>query len=282
MNIRQVTQFNRVVDIEALANYLLSRRNMDGGFCFYGLNESSLNDTFYAVLILDIINRLPQDEKTVEYIASFRMRERGFTSIYSTWVALKSLKILGESRLNGMNDLVIKLYKSHRIHKRVYIESSSIFESSYYLADMLSMVGRHYDCGQIADVVLKYRLKDGNFGTIEPTMASTFYALYIIYLAGRPMDEYKDAAKFLNACAVGSGGFSKKPDAGLAFMDETYYAVLSLRLLGLRPALEKKTAGFISGCQNENGGFRRALASGISGFDTSYYAMEALRALLNV
>jgi hypothetical protein len=181
-----------------------------------------------------------------------------------------------------MNDLVIKLYKSHRIHERVYIESSSIFESSYYLADMLSMIGRHGDCGQIADVVLKYRLKDGNFGTIEPTMASTFYALSILHIAGRPMNDYKDAAKFLNACAVESGGFSKKPDAGLAFMDETYYAVLSSQLLDLRLTLEKRTIDFISGCQNENGGFRRALASGISGFDTSYYAMEALRALLNV
>jgi hypothetical protein len=282
MNIRQVTQFNRVVDIEALSNYLLSRRNMDGGFCFYGLDESSLNDTFYAVLILDIINKLPEDKKTVEYIASFQMKKLGFTSIYSAWMALKSLKILNESRLNGLDNLVIKLYKSHRIHERVYVESASVFESSYYLADMLSMIGRHGDCGSIADAVLKYRLKDSNFGTIEPTMASTFYALSILHLAGRPMDEYKDAAKFLNACAVGSGGFSKKPDMGLAFMDEIYYAVLSLRLLGLRPALEKKTADFISGCQNENGGFRRALASGISGFDTSYYAMEALRALLNV
>ena len=282
MKNEKVAQLDKAVDTEALADYLLSRRNADGGFCFYSLDESSLNDTFYAVLILNSIGRLPEDEKTLEFIESFQMKEGGLTSIYGTWMVLKSMRVLDPGRLNGPEDFVVKWYKSYKIREHVYIESASIFESAYYLADMLTMIGRHEDCGHVADAVLKYRLEDGSFGPIEPEIDATFHALSILSLASRPMDQYKDAAKFINACAVDTGGFSKKPVTGLAFMDETYYAVLSLRILGLRPVREKETIRFVSQCQNGNGGFRRTLASGISGFDTSYYAIGSLQALLNV
>ncbi len=79
-----------------------------------------------------------------------------------------------------------------------------------------------------------------------------------------------------------SGGFTKKPVTGLAFMDETYYGLQIFRLLGQRPPYVKEMLQFVAGCQNENGGFRRALASGIAGFETSYYALESLKVLLNV
>lgn len=278
----QIAPLNKVIDMEALADYLLSRRNPDGGFCFYGLDESSLNDTFHAVQILDMIDRLPEDQKTVEYVRSFQTKERGFSSIYGILIALKALKTMDASPTIDSEKQLLKLCRSHRIHDEVYIESASIFESSYYLADMLAMVGLSSECKRIADTVVEYRLKDGNFGRIEPTLASTYYALAIFAMAGRSLDEYKDAMSFVNACAVSSGGFSKKPGTGLAFMDETYYAVMALQLLNKRPTFEKETIDFVSRCQNENGGFRRALASGISGFETSYYAIESLHALLNV
>ncbi|HEY3421952.1 MAG TPA: hypothetical protein VGK13_02255 [Methanocellaceae archaeon] len=66
MMVPQIAPLNKVIDIEALADYLLSRRNPDGGFWFYSLDETCLNDTFYAVLILDMIDRLPDAQKTVE------------------------------------------------------------------------------------------------------------------------------------------------------------------------------------------------------------------------
>lgn len=275
-------QYGRYINAEALASYLLKRRNPDGGFCFYGLDESSLNDTFYAVMILDLLGRLPTDGMTVEYVRSFQNDDGGFISVYSAWCTLKALEALGSSPLLDPGGYLLQRFRSHRIRDEVYIESLSIFESSFYLADMLAMTGRRELCRDIAGGVLMYGREDGSFGPPGgSSLMSTYFALAILGLAGIAPPDGEKVANYVRSRAVKSGGFSKRPETGLAFMDETYYAVKILEMLGERPYNTRETIGFIASCQNENGGFRRARASGISGFDTSYYALESLRVLMS-
>ncbi|WP_143767012.1 prenyltransferase/squalene oxidase repeat-containing protein [Methanocella conradii] len=277
------SSYDRYINVEALASYILKRRNPDGGFCFYGLDESSLNDAFYAVMVLDLLGRLPTDDRTVEYVRSFQNDDGGFISVYSAWCTLKALKALGASPRHDPGEYLLQRFRSHRIRDDVYIESLSIFESSFYLADMLAMTGRRELCKDIAGDVLRYERGDGSFG--QPggsSLMSTYFALAILGLAGTAPADGEKVANYVRARAVKSGGFSKRPETGLAFMDETYYAVKILEALGEKPDNIRETIGFIAACQNENGGFRRARASGISGFDTSYYAVESLRALINV
>ncbi len=268
------------IDARSLADYLLKRRNPDGGFCHYSLDESNLNDTAYAILILDMLGRLPQDDRTVEYVRSIQRADGSYNSPYSAWCALKALKIMGSEPKYGLEEYVRQLLRKHTIPEEVYIERLSIFESSFYLAGILELIGRPGLCDDIAAAVLEYRMPGGSFGRSDPGIISTYHALSILRSAGMPMSEFGDSADFIAARAVVSGGFTKKPLAGLAFMDETYYALMTLEMLGKRPDHIRETIGFVVDCQNENGGFRRARASGISGFNTSYYAVESLRALI--
>jgi len=274
--------YRRYINAEALAEYLLRRRNPDGGFCFYGLDESNLKDTFYAVLILDRLGGLPSDGNTIEFVRSFQGPRGDFYSVDTAWCALKSLGVLKAEPRQDPAGFVLGRLRERRILKDVYVERLSIFESSYYLAEMLALTGHRELCEGIAADVLRYRKADGSFGYDNPSLISTYHALSILKAAGKPMDEFALAADYVGSCAVASGGFTKKPGTGLAFMDETYYGVMALDVLGKRPERPGETVGFIADCQNENGGFRRARASGISGFDTSYYAVESLRALLNI
>lgn len=143
--------YDRYINVDALASYLLKRRNPDGGFCFYGLDESSLNDTFYAVMVLDLLGQLPTDDRTVEYVRSFQSDDGGFISVYSAWCTLMALKALGASPRHDTGDYLLQRFRSHRIRDDVYIESLSIFESSFYLPDILAMTGRQELYKDIAD-----------------------------------------------------------------------------------------------------------------------------------
>jgi hypothetical protein len=263
-----------------LADYLLRRRNPDGGFCYYSLDESNLNDTSYAVLILDLLGGLPQDKKTIDYIRAFQSEDGSFFSPFSAWCVLTTLKVMNVEPEFNPGGYALHLLRERGIRDNVYIERLSIFESSYYLASILTLVGRPELCGIIAKNVLEYRLPDGTFGRGDSSIISTYHALSVLKMAGKPMGNFTDTASYVLSCAVESGGFTKKPLTGLAFMDETYFAVMTLDLLGKRPEHLRETIGFISDCQNDNGGFRRARASGISGFETSYYAVESLRTLI--
>jgi hypothetical protein len=274
--------YGRYINSEALAAYLLRRRNPDGGFCFYSLDESNLKDTFYAVLILDRLGRLPSDDKTIKFIRSFQDPHGGFYSVDTALCALKALSVLEAEPARDAGEYATGQLKERRILKDVYIERLSIFETSYYIAEMLVLTGHRKLCENIADDVLRYRKADGSFGGDDPSLISTYHALSILEAADKPMGEFAATADYINARAVQSGGFTKKPTTGLAFMDETCYGVMALELLGKKPEYLRETIDFIADCQNENGGFRRARASGISGFDTSYYALESLRALLNI
>ena len=156
----------------------------------------------------------------------------------------------------------------------------SIFETSYYLCDSLSIVGQWEQSKAIADKIGKYRLPDGSYGEDSSNLASTYFALAVLALAGASKEKRLEAYRYVTSRAVGSGGFTMAPGAGLAFMDETYYSIMTLELLGEKPENTAETIGFIADCQNENGGFRRARASGISTFETSYYAVESLGSLM--
>ncbi len=277
-----VSVYGRYINVESLAEYLLRRRNPDGGFCFYSLDESNLKDTFYAVLILDRLGRLPSDGNTIEFIRSFQDAKGGFYSVDTAWCALKALAVLKAKPRQSTEKYVLGQLRGFRIRTHVYIERLSIFESPYYLAELLALIGRPELCEGIAEDVLGYRKADGSFGGDDPSLASTYHALSILKAAGKPTDEFASAADFVGSCAVESGGLTKRPGTGLAFMDETYYGIMALETLSKKPEHVRETIDFIADCQNENGGFRRARASGISGFDTSYYALESLRALLNI
>jgi hypothetical protein len=261
------------IDVEALAGYITRRRNPDGGYCFYGLDESSLNDTFYAVLILEALGRLPEDGRTPDYVRSFQREDGGFLSVYSAWCALKALKALESRPAADPEKYILSLAEGRVVKDSVYIESLSRFETAFYIAELLSMAGHRELVGNITYEVMLRPDK-------EPSIIATYYEVGIKSLAGSRIDG--KFAPFILSCAVPSGGFSKKPGTGLAFMDETYFGVESLALLGMAPPNRSETIDFISECQNENGGFRRALASGISAFYASYYALESLRALLKI
>ena len=275
-------QIGACIDVEALAGYFQNRQNPDGGFCFYSLDESNLNDTCYAVLSLQAIGRKPDNRRVADYLRSYQFADGRFHGVYAAWFVMAALAALDEHCEVDPSGYVLELCKKHRIHETGYIEAQSIFEQTFYLADVLQMLGLEQECRTLGEKLIPYIKEDGSIGAADPGLASTCFGLAILQRAGIPYDDAEKTAGWAREYALTGGGFTKKPLTGLAFMDETYYGLQIFRLLGERPPHEKEMLRFVGGCQNENGGFRRALASGISGFETSYYALESLKVLINV
>jgi hypothetical protein len=275
-------QFGAYIDVEALARYFQSRQNPDGGFCFHSLDESNPNDTCYAVLSLQAIGRKPGNLRVADYLRSYQSVDGSFRGVYAAWFVVAALAALDEHCAVDPSGYVRELCKKHRIHETGYIESQSIFEQTFYLADVLHMLGLEQECQTPGENLAPYIKPDGSIGAADPGLASTCFGLAILQRADISYDNVEKTAEWACEYALSSGGFTKKPVTGLAFMDETYYGLQIFRLLVRQPPYVKEMLRFVAGCQNENGGFRRALASGIAGFETSYYALESLKVLLNV
>ncbi len=275
-------QIGALIDANALARYFQTRQNPDGGFCYYSLDESGLSDTCYAVLCLRAIRRNPENDRVADYLRSRQLANGGFRNIYAAWFTLAGLAALGEHVDRDPLEYVLAMCKKHQVHEKGYIEAESSFESTFYLADTLCMLGLKSECKALSEKLTPYIKEDGSIGAVNPGLASTYFGLAVLQRAGIPYDNAEKTTRWACELALHDGGFSKKPLTRLAFMDETYYGLQIFRLLGARPPFVDGMARFVTGCQNDNGGFRRALASGISGFETSYYALESLKVVINI
>ena len=218
-----------------------------------------------------------------DYLRGYQNRDGSFQSVYAAWLVLSALAALGESVDKDTSGYAVSLYRKHRIHETGYIETQSLFEPTYYLADVLHMLDCKQECGALGEKIAPYIKEDGSIGATDPGLASTYYGLAILQRAGIPCNDAEKTAGWACKYALPGGGFTKKPVTGLAFMDETYY----------RPA-DFQAAGRTSSVRRRDDTFRRPLpererrlpqGAGVrhlDGFETSYFALESLRALLNI
>jgi len=91
------SKLEKYVDINAVLRYLEGRRHEDGGYCFVSLlNETNVNDTYYAVKIYDLLDiEIPEKEKTVEFLYNSLKPQQAVVAIA---MAIEGLAILGAKR----------------------------------------------------------------------------------------------------------------------------------------------------------------------------------------
>jgi len=58
------------VNLRGVLKYIEERRHEDGGYCFVSLlNETNINDTYYAVKIYDLLGmEVSEKEKTIRFL----------------------------------------------------------------------------------------------------------------------------------------------------------------------------------------------------------------------
>ncbi len=275
----------RYVNVEGILDYIEGRRHDDGGYCFVSvLDDTNVNDTYYAVKIHDLLGlEVPNREKTVEFLEK---AIRPQIAVVAIAMALEGLAILGARDVAGEHtDIVFTKYNPLEGEFAVGLGGSEEFgtatplEATYWVVKAFRSIGYEFSREEkeaIREFVMRFR-KGSGYGVKQATTTMTYQALYTLRALGyRP----PKSPHFRNCELCLGGGFTEVPYSLPPYLEPTFYATRGLELQGERPSCPKRHVRFIRQLQNSNGGFRRSLELGISNFQNTYRALAVVDSMV--
>ncbi|ASJ13943.1 prenyltransferase/squalene oxidase repeat-containing protein [Thermococcus radiotolerans] len=275
-------EIGRFINADSLIRYIEERRHEDGGYCFVSvLNDTNVNDTYYAVKIHDLLGlEIPEREKTIEFLEKAVQPQ---TAVVAIAMVLEGLALLEARDLaREKSDIVFTKYNPLEDKFAVGLGGSEEFgtatplEATYWVVKAFKAIGYEFSTDEkesIRAFVMKFRNGNG-YGVKSPTTTMTYQALYTLRTLGyRP----PRSPHFENCELCGDwGGFTEVPYSLPPYLEPTFYAARGLELQGEAPSCPRRHVWFIRQLQNPNGGFRRSLELGISNFQNTYRALAVL------
>ncbi|WP_148882209.1 prenyltransferase/squalene oxidase repeat-containing protein [Thermococcus aciditolerans] len=271
----------RFINADSLIRYIEERRHGDGGYCFVSvLNDTNVNDTYYAVKIYNLLGlEIPEKETTIEFLERAIQPQ---TAVVAIAMALEGLAILGAEDVAMEHlDIVFTKYNPSEGKFAVGLGGSEEFgtatplEATYWVVKAFKAIGYEFSADEkdaIRAFVMKFRNGNG-YGVKGPTTTMTYQAIYTLYSLGyRP----PKSPHFRNCELCPAGGFTEVPYSLPPYLEPTFYAARGLELQGERPNCPTRHITFIRALQNPNGGFRRSLELGISNFQNTYRALAVM------
>jgi len=261
--------------VKSIANYVVNRQNIDGGYTFCQGTESNAQDTYYGLAILDFLKfPFPNVERTIKWLRDFVPDTH-----YSHYYVAKSLKYCGEKPHRSLEHFLLSLPipKGEFGTVDVYVEVASEFQFISMITELASMVGVEIDREKTTSWLLSYQNRDGGFGAHRHSnLNSTYHAVSSLFNLGYSVKSLKGTLGYVRSCEKQSGGFTVVPRSSIPYIEHIYYGVSTLKLLDKHAKYPEKTAEFVLRCQNSNGGFARS-DLGISTFEYTFYAVSILQ-----
>ncbi|MCW3996125.1 MAG: hypothetical protein NWE98_08270 [Candidatus Bathyarchaeota archaeon] len=282
MSVEIMLEARRLSDtvwVKKVIDYVVNRQNDDGGYTFCQGTESSAQDTYYGLAILNLLDvKFPNVEKTVRFL-----NELNLDTVYSDYYIAKSLLMCNE-KINAKLTAQI----TSRLSSQGYYGSVSIFSevASEFITTLMSIelagiVKVNVHSQEIINWLLQFRNNDGCFGTHGlSNINSTYYAVASLSLLKHDLNDMQKTVGFVRSCEKPYGGFTVTPINTMPYMEHTFYGVMTLDLLGQKALYPSQTIGYVLSCQNFRGGFARS-DMGIASFVDTYYAVEILQKLIN-
>ncbi len=282
------TDLNRYVDVERVIEYMSIRRHPDGGYCFARyLDETNINDTYYAVKTLDLLNEdIPEREKTIEFLYKGIQKQ---TAVVAVSMAMDGLATLGAGDLaRDKLDVMFTKYNPLEGKFAVGLGGSEEFgtatplEATYWVTKALKAIGYEMNSDmkdKIREFVTRFKIGDA-YGVRQPTTTMTYQAICSLRTLGYRPPRTRHFRK-VEVCGD-FGGFTEVPFSLPPYLEPTFYALRGMQLQGEKVNCLKRHIWFIRTLQNPNGGFRRSLELGISNFQNTYRALASLDVLLKM
>jgi hypothetical protein len=263
-----------------IINYVLTRQNEDGGYCFaQGALESSGQDTYYGLAILSQLNaRFPRSEKTLRFLDDNRL-----DSIYSIYYVTKSKLLLGKGINARLKEELSSLLDSNKYFgsSNFFSDASSEFTTTLMALELARLLKMDVNSREIVEWLLSFRNKDGGFGIRDHSnVDSTYYAVACLLLLNENSKKLNETIKFVRSCEKPHGGFTVIPINYTPYMEHAYYGLMTLVLLGEESRYPAQTIDWVLSCQRSNGGFARS-DLGISTFVDTYHAIQILQKIGN-
>lgn len=260
-----------------IANYIITRQNEDGGYCFaQGALESNGQDTYYGLAILNELDEsFPNVEKTLEFLDENRV-----DSIYSLYYVAKSQILLGKKISEEIAfDIKQTLDTKKYFGSRIFFSDASEFSSTLMALELANLLKINVSLPEIVAWLLSFENEDGGFGQSGySNIDSTYHAVASLRLLGENPKRSAQTLRFVRSCEKPFGGFTVIPMNLTPYMEHTYYGVMTLDLLDQENLHFDQTINWVLSCQNSTGGFARS-DLGISTFVDTYYAIKLLQKL---
>ena len=276
---------NSDIQVSSILAYIRNRQNKDGGYTFAQWTESSAEDTFFAIRILDMLKTQPlRVTDTIRFLKELQHPNGSYDSIKVAYYCITALLVLGSTPRFDVRNYANSLQGVHGGFGSLEanIETSSDLETTFLTLCLL----KHIDNTQ-SDNVVKFVLgrlnNDGSFGRSGySTLAGVHFALATLKLLDYDVQSLEGTLRWLRYCELPIGGFTTTPrDTSYLVIDELYHGLNALRYFGSDPLYATAHLRLLSRFQNGNGGFRRSIFLGISTFESTFYALTCLRLLKN-
>jgi hypothetical protein len=253
---------NFPLEISRVIQYLKDREKEEGGFSFVPDLYPDIEDTYYAIRTLQLLNDQVDRGKTANYLKSIDWKEVGFPRAIYMLVYLHLF--LDIDFPPPLTDLLLKdwsrfqnldaQYFSDEIQKLLnqplkLLGSSSFFqfqthENLQTLRKKVSiLLGRNinFNKQQIIRWVQLCQNGDGGFGFYPETtsyMENSYCALEILSKLGFSPVETELCRKYILSCQTKDGGFGRAP-ISFPFIESTFHAVSGWILLAEMEARER-------------------------------------------
>ena len=251
---KEIDQLSRLLELSKVIQYLKDREKEGGGFSFAPELYPDLEDTYFAVRILQFLDLDVDRNNTANYLKNVNWKEVGFPrAVYMLVYMYLSLGIELPRQLSDLSRkdwsgfaILDTQYFSDAIRKLLVqplkplislspfqFQSHENLQGLRKKVSILSDREINLDREQIVRWVQLSQNGDGGFGFYPETtsyMENTSCALEILSMLGSSPVQIELCRKYILSCQTKSGGFCRAP-ASFPFIESTYHAVTGLLLL---------------------------------------------------
>jgi hypothetical protein len=97
-----------------ISRYVRDRQNQDGGYTFAQWTESSAQDTYFALHILQMLGAIPEHRRdTIQFLQRLQNADGSYDSIKVAYYCVSALTILGAPPDHDVSEFVNSLKRSN-------------------------------------------------------------------------------------------------------------------------------------------------------------------------
>lgn len=244
----------------SLIKFIYSREQPEGGFSFSKTTPPTLEDTFFALRLLEELDRSSVSKSTVSYIQSLNPVDMHLpkhlyqlTTIYGIAHLRDHLKIIREiivsdnkiipSTLADLYYLVLtkELLRipitttgnERQILAIAQKQSAKSMEEYKQLVTLMNKLHIPFQANEYASRIKKGQNHDGGFGIVTHStsfLEPTYHALRTLKELQVVPDDINECERFVYSCMTRISGFGRQITT-VPSIEYSYYAVISLKII---------------------------------------------------
>ena len=251
---KEIEKLSHLLELSKVIQYLKDREKKEGGFSFAPELYPDIEDTYYAVRILQFLDVDLDRNNTGHYLKNIEWKEVAFPrAVYMLLYLHLSLGIELPHQLINLSSkdwlesgTLDAQYFSDAIRKLLLeplnplpslppfqFQSRENLQTLRKKVSVLSYRDINFDKQQIIRWVRSCQNGDGGFGFYPETtsfMENTYCALEILSKLGSSPSEIELCRKYILSCQTKDGGFGRAP-VSFPFIESTFHAVVGLLCL---------------------------------------------------